>query len=404
MHEAPRLALTPTVVYVGTVVPDTPEFQGPAFSPPGYLFQLNLLKGLSDAGMAIEVLTQRPQQLFPRGSGIWYREGSVELSPGLCARLVPFLNLPVLRPLTVGLWIVRAVYRLARTARPNPVVICTYNLTEPPGLFTLIAARLARVKAVAFMCDVHVPGTLIEDTWARRLDFALQRWLMPRFDGLIVVTDRIAQDFAPSLPYLRVEGGVSSAMLVSGRRSPKREEVFTMVAAGSLHEGNGIAEILAAMRLLRDPRYRLQIAGVGPFEPAVRKAAAEDPRIEYHGLLPFDAVQDLYASADILLNIRVTKKVDTAYFFPSKTMEYFASGVPVITTCPGNIREEYSHLAFLLEDESAEALARTIDQVAAMPREVRERRGRAARDFVSRERTWAVQGCRILEFIRTRIL
>ena len=33
------------------------------------------------------------------------------------------------------------------------------------------------------------------------------------------------------------------------------------------------------------------------------------------------------------------------------------SGVPVITTCPGNVAEKYGGLAYLLRDEAAEILA-----------------------------------------------
>ncbi len=120
-------------------------------------------------------------------------------------------------------------------------------------------------------------------------------------------------------------------------------------------------------------------------------------------MLPFDAVADLYGSADLLLNMRLTRRLDTRYFFPSKLMEYLASGVPVLTTCPGKVREEFSELAFLLEDESGEALARQIRQVAELPSDEREQRGRAARDFMANHRTWNAQAHRIVAFIRDQL-
>jgi glycosyltransferase involved in cell wall biosynthesis len=176
-----------------------------------------------------------------------------------------------------------------------------------------------------------------------------------------------------------------------------------MVAAGSLHVLNGIEEMLAAMRLLPGTAFRLRIAGVGPLAERVREAQARDPRIEYLGGLPFEQVLDLYASADVLLNVRLTKTIDTRYYFPSKTMECLASGVPVITTCPGNVREEFAGLAYLLEEETPEELARVIADVAALPREAREARGHAAHEFMATHRTWAVQGRRIVEFLEARV-
>lgn len=394
-----------SILFVGTVVPDTPTFRGAAFSPPGNLFQTDLLQGLAGVGHPpTATFSQRPERLFPRSSRLWERGGIVEILPNVPVRLVPYLNLPVLRPVTVGLGIAASISRVARRARPGRLVVFTYNLSEPPGLFTWLGARLAGVRAVAFVCDVHQPGILVADSWSRRLDLALHKWLLPRFDGLVVVNELIASDFAPHVPFIRVEGGVSARMLAVGERRIRHSDgTFRMVAAGSLHEGNGIAEILEAMRLLPDAQYRLQIAGAGPLEGSVRQAMARDARIEYCGLLTFGEVLDLYSEADALLNIRVTDRVDTKYYFPSKTMEYLASGVPVISTSPGKVREELAGLAFFLADESPETLARTIAAVASMPREERDRIGQAARDFVATNRTWTVQAGRIIEFLREGI-
>ena len=74
---------------------------------------------------------------------------------------------------------------------------------------------------------------------------------------------------------------------------------------------------------------------------------------------------DLYRSADVLINVRLTQTLNTKYFFPSKLMECLASGVPVISTCPGHVAEEFGRLAYLLREETPEALAAAIRRVAA---------------------------------------
>jgi glycosyltransferase involved in cell wall biosynthesis len=102
----------------------------------------------------------------------------------------------------------------------------------------------------------------------------------------------------------------------------------------------------------------------------------------------------------VLLNIRLTRRIETTYYFPSKLMEYLASGAPVITTCPGHVRDEFSELAFLVEDESAEGLADVIRAVAAMPGTERDSRARKARAFMAEHRTWTAQAKRIVEFLK----
>jgi hypothetical protein len=54
------------VAYVGTVVPDTSDFAGPAFSRAGNMFQENLLGAIDDCGLKVDLISaQRPMRLFP---------------------------------------------------------------------------------------------------------------------------------------------------------------------------------------------------------------------------------------------------------------------------------------------------------------------------------------------------
>jgi glycosyltransferase involved in cell wall biosynthesis len=81
-------------------------------------------------------------------------------------------------------------------------------------------------------------------------------------------------------------------------------------------------------------------------------------------------------------------------------MEYLASGVPVITTCPGNVAEEYADLAYLLNDETPTALANLILKVEAIPTEQRFARASVAREYIVNHKTWDAQAVRISHFLR----
>jgi glycosyltransferase involved in cell wall biosynthesis len=176
--------------------------------------------------------------------------------------------------------------------------------------------------------------------------------------------------------------------------------LFTVTAAGSLDQANGIPELIEAFRVLTQERFRLRILGGGPLEAFVRQAAAQDPRIEYAGVLPFDRVLDAYTSSDLLINMRITKRLSTRYFFPSKLLEYLASGVPVLTTCTGHVEEELGRYCVLLRDESPAALAAAIEQIAAMPPEARTAMGARARAFMAADKVWPTQGRRIVTYVR----
>jgi glycosyltransferase involved in cell wall biosynthesis len=277
----------------------------------------------------------------------------------------------------------------------------------PPGIVLLAAARLTRSRIMASLLDVWRPGVLVPDTWARRLDYRLQRFLIPRLDGLSVVSDATARDLAPGRTVCRVEGGVVAASFGDAPASTDREVRassgrFRIVLAGSIEAFNGVDLVLAAFALLRGP-YELVVAGRGSCEETVRRAAAADSRIVWKGYLPFEDVLKLYHSADLLLNARVTTTIDTRYFFPSKLMEMLASGTPVLSTCTGHVEDEFSTFLYLLRDETPAGLAEAIAAIAASPATDRRARAERARAFMWEHKTWEAQGRRLFRYIREEV-
>ena len=101
---------------------------------------------------------------------------------------------------------------------------------------------------------------------------------------------------------------------------------------------------------------------------------------------------------------RLTKAVDTRYFFPSKLMELLVSGTPVLSTCTGHVEAEYGHVLYLLREETPEALAVRIREIRAIDPAERQRLGLRARDFMLREKTWDRQGERLARYIREDVL
>jgi glycosyltransferase involved in cell wall biosynthesis len=343
------------------------------------MWQVNVLTAFKDAGLLPSlILSQQSLRAFPHSRTLWSASGQVDLHDGLSVNFIPFLNLPVFRPFTVGLAVlINLICWAWHKCQSRHKVVYTLNLNEPPGLFTLIAARLIDAKAIASVNDVNVPGETVPATLFYRLDFWLQKKLIPHFDGLVVVNTLIVEDFAPDVPFVHVAGGVSEEALRSSdaaSRSKRANSPFTIVSVGTLSETNGFVELLEAFSLLPGDGYRLRIAGTGPLEERIKQAVETNSRIEHCGYLAFDQVLALYGSADVLINMRLTKKVKTDYLFPSKTIEYLASGVRVITSCTGHIEEEFADMAFLLKDKTSRGLASMIEQVASMDSEIRSQR------------------------------
>ena len=138
--------------------------------------------------------------------------------------------------------------------------------------------------------------------------------------------------------------------------------------------------------------------GKGELQDEVLKAAASDHRIIYKGLLDHRGVLAMYEADDVLLNIRITTQVEVPYGFPSKFIEYLATGKCVVTTSFAHVESEYGQYCFVMKSEAPEALAELIETVRKMGGEERQRFGARAREYVARNKTWERQGLCIAKY------
>jgi glycosyltransferase involved in cell wall biosynthesis len=393
------------LAFIGIVVPDEAEYINEAFSRAGNMCQTSLLLGLLNAGVTPAIiLSARPLPSFPRSRQIIVKNKCINIIKKIPLKLLPFINITPVKQATIGIATLWYLVLWGWKMRNVPQrVVYTYNISVPSGIFTLLGAWVTQSKCVAMIYDVLVPGETAPATIFYKIDYWLHKKLLPLFDGLVVISENIAKDFAPSVPCLRVEGGISTDLIERIRNFERQSaydgDFFTIVVTGALEEVNGIREILLAFKLLEGKKYRLWIAGHGSLSQLVREAVADDSRIRYVGFVSFEEVLKLYALADVLINMRLTKRINTRYFFPSKLMEYLSSGVPVISTSSGNIADEYGQLAYILKEETPESLAELIKLVAQTPDEERRSKAEYAQQYIAKHKTWDAQTRLIRNFL-----
>ena len=88
----------------------------------------------------------------------------------------------------------------------------------------------------------------------------------------------------------------------------------------------------------------------------------------------------------------------TKYFFPSKNMEFMASGTPTLMFKLACMPEEYHQHLFFAE-ESVEALCDKILEICEKPQDELDAFGKKASDFICQQKNAVVQAGRLVEFI-----
>lgn len=198
-------------------------------------------------------------------------------------------------------------------------------------------------------------------------------------------------------PYVRIEGMFQNNL---NNLQYNKEIKKTILYTGSLSNKYGIEGLLNAFSLIKDSDYRLWICGDGDMKDKITEKALIDDRVKYLGILSFDEVKILQKKATVLINPRTSEGEYTKYSFPSKTMEYLASGTPTIMNKLPSIPDEYYQFAFVTKDESIKQLKQSIIEACSKSQEELNQFGEKASQFILINKNPKSQVGKILEMIK----
>ena len=219
-------------------------------------------------------------------------------------------------------------------------------------------------------------------------------------DRFVLLTKQMADKLQITVPFTVVEGIASDLDTPCDHTLAKKyEKEKYILYTGTLNPQFGIMTLLEAFSQMQDPDIKLMICGFGEAEAQILQMQKTDPRIIYLGKVDRKAVLPLQRGATVLVNPRQNNEEFTKYSFPSKTMEYLASGVPVVAYKLDGIPDEYDEYLNYVEDNSAESLAKTLTQICNMDEAARSQMGKRGAAFVLENKHARVQTRRILELI-----
>jgi glycosyltransferase involved in cell wall biosynthesis len=131
----------------------------------------------------------------------------------------------------------------------------------------------------------------------------------------------------------------------------------------------------------------------------IEEFACKDSRIIYKGQVTREEALMLQKNATLLVNPRTSEGDFTKYSFPSKNMEYFASGVPALLYRLPGIPEEYYEYCFTLSETGVEAMKDMLEDIIARTEEELEQMGRNARQFILNDKNPKKQVKKIIDLI-----
>jgi len=315
-----------------------------------------------------------------------------ETEGGARYHYIPAIRNPIVKLMAMAAGTFFKTLTLAK--KGDAVIVDCLNRTT--ALFALVAAKLRHCRCVGIITDL--PDMLGGSSFSVKL----ANFVIRHCTDYVLLTQAM-NDYIknPGKPYVILEGHSDISMR---ERIPSREKKTSprvVFYAGGVSRQYGLGNLVDGFRMADLPDTRLEIYGPGDYVKDLRQIAETDPRIFYGGMLLNSEIVEKEQQATLLVNPRPTHEEFVKYSFPSKTMEYMASGTPVLTTrLPGMPKEYYPFVSFI-DDESADGIAAALKDTLAASDEELFRKGCAARDFVLDGRNNVVQAKKLIEMLET---
>jgi glycosyltransferase involved in cell wall biosynthesis len=315
-------------------------------------------------------------------------------------------------------WI-RETVELAR--RENIDLLIVRDL--PLGPMAYWAGRISGCKVMMDMAENY--PAMIQDTWTYRgpalADYllrnpallrAMERWLFPKLDGFLVVSEASRQRIrglartetpiwivgnTPRLEVARELLPHPIAERIRGRGA------LTLVYVGGLEETRGLEVVIHALARVKEKLKDVLfvIVGRGTSEPRLR-ALANEEKVEDHvlfgGWVDQKAVPAIIAASDIcVVPHYVTEHTDTT--IPNKIYDYMAQKKPVIVSNSKSLRDIVvaASCGRSYQDKDPDALAQAI--LSLSDPQLREQLGRNGYGAVQSRFNWAQDEKILLEAV-----
>lgn len=361
-------------------------------------FHSLISKGLLANGVDVQTLTAIPVTSKYTKKKVWNIADEVE--SGIHFKYIPFVTFPCVRHLCLFFYSFIYAFIWGLSKKNEKRIFCDV-LNVSVCLGALLASKLNGMKTVGVMTDM--PGLMVGDKKNKIHSIVsfINKKYISSFSFFIFLTE--AMNDVINLhhrPYIVMEGLVdSSCSTVQNNLNGKLNEKVILYAGG-LHERYGLDMLVRAFMKLRMDDARLVIYGNGPYVEKLKKNAKLDNRIVYKGVRPNAEVVADEISATLLVNPRPTAEEFTRYSFPSKNMEYMASGTPLLTTKLPGMPQEYYPYVYTFEKESIDGYLEALQLVLSKTREELRLKGISAQKFIVEKKNNVCQCQRIINLIK----
>lgn len=194
------------------------------------------------------------------------------------------------------------------------------------------AARRHKKKSALILADYSPKETCAGKM--QQLYAALQLKSIRNYDVVIGLSENVKGYLTARQKFIHMSGGIDRFVydyFGQKNESLKSDKVIFMYA-GTLEKVTGIDMLLEAFGQTEADHAELWISGKGSMASLVERFGRRDARIRYLGCPPYRDYLGNLKRATVLVNPRNMNLPENENNFPSKILEYLATGKPIVST------------------------------------------------------------------------
>jgi glycosyltransferase involved in cell wall biosynthesis len=353
-------------------------------------FHRNLVEGFIANGHQIQVLSVLP-------SSVDYVSRFDE--DGIQYGFIPFTCKPGIKHIQIAIGVYRAI-RKNKSFKPDVVICDTLNSSICIGAF--LAKRKTKAKYVGIVTDLPESVSQFEKGLINRASSFISSKYIKAFDYYVLLTQQMNEVVNPkNRPYIIMEGvcDIQSRIETENEKTyyKIKDEKRRILYAGGRPSKDGVDMLISAFRQIPDKDLELNVYGSMPDVELGKDP--DDMRIVYHGKTENSVIDAAERESYLLVNPRPTGEDYTKYSFPSKVMEYMASGTPMVTTRLAGIPEDYFKYVYTFDQCTTECYLSVLTDILSKDRASHLNKGKEAQQFVLDNKNKVVQTKRIISLL-----
>lgn len=301
---------------------------------------------------------------------------------------IKFLNLSIYRMFSRFVNLFKSLF--INVNNEGQKILLIYAISIPFILASVLIKRLKHNTKIVLIVPDLPEYMNAKNGKLKKIVLTLQNRILlklyKQIDGFVLLTSGMIDRMKIPIEKTCIIEGIYSDLEPKVINSYKENEnSIKILYTGTLEKIYGIVDLLNEFCMIQDSNYELIICGTGDGEEEVIKFAEKDKRIKFLGQKTREEILILQRKVSILINPRKSAEF-TKYSFPSKTMEYLASGTPAIMYKLEGIPEEYFKYCIVCDESIPNDMLNKILFLGKKPIQERNEIGKKAKQFILEEK------------------